>query len=82
MPHFPKLRRGSRSRRAEAEQAREEAMESFHESLERLEELGDRVEALRTRYKPWMTGIRTTSGPHPKPVTDPVPGRSASHSEP
>jgi hypothetical protein len=53
-------------------------MESLQESLERLEVLGDRVEALRTRYKPWMTGVRTTSGEHPKPVTDPVPGRGAS----
>jgi hypothetical protein len=80
MAHFPKLRRGSRRRRAEAEQARQEAMESLHESLERLEELGERVEALRTRYKPWMTGVRTTSGEHPKPVTDPVPGRRSSPS--
>jgi hypothetical protein len=78
MAHFPKLRRGSRRRRAEAEQARQEAMESLQESLERLEDLGDRVEALRTRYKPWMTSVRTTSGEHPKPVTDPVPSESAS----
>ena len=78
MPHFPKLRRGHRRQRAAAEQARQEAMDSLQESLERLEDLGDRVEALRTRYKPWMTGVRTTSGEHPKPVTDPVPGRGAS----
>ena len=80
MPHFPKLRRGHRRQRAAAEQARQEAMESLQESLERLEDLGDRVEALRTRYKPWMTGVRTTSGEYPKPVTDPVPGRGASPS--
>ena len=70
MAHFPRLRRGRRRRWAEAEQARQDAMESLHESLERLEELGDRVEALRTRYKPWMTGVRTASGEHPKPKLD------------
>jgi hypothetical protein len=80
MSRFPKLRRGHRRDRAAAEEARQEAMESLQESLERLEDLGDRVEALRTRYKPWMTGVRTTSGEFPKPVTDPVPRGSASPS--
>jgi hypothetical protein len=80
MSRFPKLRRGHRRDRAAAEEARQEAMESLQESLARLEDLGDRVEALRTRYKPWMTGVRTTSGEFPKPVTDPVPRGSASPS--
>jgi hypothetical protein len=53
MPHFPKLRRGSRRRLATTAEERHLAYESLQESLERLEELDERVDALRMRYQPW-----------------------------
>jgi hypothetical protein len=78
MLHFPKLRRGSRRRRAAAAEERHLAFESLQESLERLEELDERVEALRLRYQPWK---KANTGEFPA-VPGRVPGRSASRSKP
>ena len=71
MPHFPKLRprppTSASSRRTGTPRG-----DGFPPGVPgRLEDLGDRVEALRTRYKPWMTGVRTTSGEHPSPLQTP-----------
>jgi hypothetical protein len=77
MAHFPKLRRGSRRRRAAAAEDRRLAIESLQASLERLEELDERVEALRLRYQPWLSETRGVAAS----VPDPVPSRGASPSE-
>jgi hypothetical protein len=77
MPHFPKLRRGPRRRRATAAEDRHLAFESLQESLERLVELDDRVEVLRVRYQPWK---KANTGEIPV-VPPPVPGEGASPSE-
>lgn len=63
MPHFPKVRRGSRRHRAAAAQDRRLALESLQESLERLVTLDERVEALRLRYRPWAYGVTTGEFP-------------------
>jgi hypothetical protein len=78
MLHFPKLRRGSRRRRAAAAEERHLAFESLQESLERLEELDERVEALRLRYQPWK---KANTGEFPA-VPGRVPSRSVSRSKP
>jgi len=77
MPHFPKLRRGSRRRRATTAEERHLAYESLQESLERLEELDERVDALRMRYQPWK---KAHTGEFPA-VSGRVPGRSAGRSK-
>jgi hypothetical protein len=79
MPHFPKLWRGSRHRRAAAAEDRHLAFEALQESLERLEELDERVEALRLKYQPWAYGVTTGEIPVIRP---PVTGDSARGSGP
>jgi hypothetical protein len=76
MPHFPKLRRGSRRRRAAAAEHRHLAFESLQESLERLAELDERVEVLRLRYQPWKSVTTVATGEFaavPGPATGPSP---------